>query len=895
MNEVNRIVPARQAATGQHLPLLLLLFAGSGCSALIYEIVWFQQLQFVIGSSAVSLGVLLGTFMGGMCLGSIALPRLVSPRSHPLRVYALLELGLALIGLAVLFGMPLVDRVYATVGGHGFGAMLLRALVCVVCLLPPTLLMGATLPAIARWVETTPRGVSWLGLFYGGNIAGAVFGCLLAGFYLLRVYDMATATYVAVWINMSVVLGALALSVPSPIINWLPVLAAGVFDCLVIGHACFPEHLRFFSLGAAASAAVWIHLILIVIALFLVLGTPVAYRPAERGMQKPGERVPGAWAVYVTIALSGACALAAEVVWTRLLSLMLGATVYTFSIILAVFLVGLGIGSSLGAHMGRTSPRPRLLLGICQMLLAGAIAWSAYMLGESMPYWPINPGLATSPWYLFQIDVARCLWAILPAACLWGASFPLALASAASPGQDPGRLVGGIYAANTAGAILGAVAASLVLIGWLGTDNTQRVLIALSAVAAILIVSAYGWELIQRASSAGIEIAGAFGLALFIAAVAVPTVVWAVPDVPWDLVAFGRNLPDPTMYASSHKLLYLGEGMNSSVAVTEYPAGTHTPAVRKFHVSGKVEASSGSEDMRLQRMLGHIPALYHPKPRSVLIVGCGAGVTAGSFVLHPDIERIVICEIEPQVPRKVASYFEKENYDVVNDPRVEIIYDDARHYILTTTEKFDIITSDPIHPWVKGSAALYTEEYFELCKNHLNPGGLVTQWVPLYESSEAVVKSELATFFKVFPHGTIWSNDKNGEGYDTVVLGKSEPLVIDPDVLQDRLKRADHERVKESLREVGLESAVLLLKTYAGQASDLRPWLDNAEINTDRNLRLQYLAGMELNKQRSGDIYREMVKYRQFPEDVIIGKGLNAVGVRVAIEHAIAEQKRSQK
>ena len=134
--------------------------------------------------------------------------------------------------------------------------------------------------------------------------------------------------------------------------------------------------------------------------------------------------------------------------------------------------------------------------------------------------------------------------------------------------------------------------------------------------------------------------------------------------------------------------------------------------------------------MRLQRMLGHLPALLHPKPRSVLVVGCGAGVTAGSFVLHPDVERIVICEIEPLIPQVAAAFFGEENYNVLEDPRVEVVYDDARHYVLTTHEKFDIITSDPIHPWVKGSATLYTEEYFELCKRHLNPGGLSRSGYP---------------------------------------------------------------------------------------------------------------------------------------------------------------------
>src|SRR5438094_911877 len=198
--------------TRRFLPGLIVLFVGSGCAALIYEIVWFQLLQLVIGSSAISLGILLATFMGGMCLGSLLLPRRVSPREHPLRIYARLELGIGLCGLLILFGMPLIGGVYTAWAGIGVGSIVLRAIAAGICLLPPTMLMGATLPAISRWVKATPDGVAWLGFFYGGNIAGGVAGSLIAGFYLLRVYDVATATYVAVFINGLVAAIALLLA-----------------------------------------------------------------------------------------------------------------------------------------------------------------------------------------------------------------------------------------------------------------------------------------------------------------------------------------------------------------------------------------------------------------------------------------------------------------------------------------------------------------------------------------------------------------------------------------------------------------------------------------------------------------------------------------------------------
>jgi spermidine synthase len=806
------VLPLPLPPAQRFLPILLLLFVGSGCAALIYEIVWFQLIQLVIGSSAVSIGVLLATFMGGMCLGSLLLSRFVSPQRHPLRVYAMLEAGIGVLGLVVLIAVPLVGGVYTATAMHGLPGILLRAVVCAICLLPPTLLMGATLPAIARWVETTPAGVSWLGFFYGSNIAGAVFGCLFAGFYLLRVTDMATTTFVAVAVNFAVAGIGLALSKRAP------------------------------------------------------------HRPAvlaETEEEVHAAVVPRSNAVYIAIGLSGLTALGAEVVWTRTLSLMLGASVYTFSIILAVFLVGLGFGSSAGSFMARGT-RPRFALAWSQLLLTAGIAWSAYMMAKSLPYWPINPTLSPSPWITFQVDLVRSLVAVFPAAFLWGASFPLAIGAVVGPGQDAGRIVGRVYAANTVGAILGAVLFSVIVIPQVGTQQAERLLIAFAIASALVVfASLFGVPTPAPASPARRDAAPRVAMSTVSTTVLALGVAIAlfflasVPKIPDGLIAYGRFLPT---YTTEPKYLYVGEGMNSSIAVSEEASGA-----RNFHVSGKVEASSLPQDMRLQRMLGHISALLDRDPKTVLVVGFGAGVTAGSFVTHPGIKRIVICEIEPLIPKVVSTYFARENNNVAHDPRVEIVYDDARHFILTTKEKFDVITSDPIHPWVKGAATLYTKEYFELVKQHLNPGGVVTQWVPLYESSPAVVKSEVATFFNVFPDGSVWSNDIQGKGYDVVLAGHATPQTIDIDSMQARLSGPENARTAQSLAEVGFNSALSLLATYGGEARDLAPWLVDAEINRDSNLRLQYLAGMGLNIYENANIYDEMLRYRRFPDNLIVG------------------------
>jgi spermidine synthase len=329
-----------------------------------------------------------------------------------------------------------------------------------------------------------------------------------------------------------------------------------------------------------------------------------------------------------------------------------------------------------------------------------------------------------------------------------------------------------------------------------------------------------------------------------------------MPPVPPLLLAYGRYVG--VVITGRFDVLYAAEGMNASVAVTETADG-----VRNFHVSGKIEASNHPQDMPLQRMLGHIPALVHPRPASVLIVGFGAGVTAGSFVPYPAVRRIVVAEIEPLIPRVVSTYFHRENNGVVGDPRVQIVYDDARHFVHATGETFDVITSDPIHPWVRGSATLFTREYFEALKRRLRPGGLVTQWVPLYESDADVVRSELATFFEVFPHATVWANRQRGGGYDIVLLGPRDATPIDVSAVQRRLDEPAHAAAAESLRAAGFTDATALFATYAGRAEDLRPWLRGAKINLDRDLRLQYMAGLQSHVYQGDAIYAEMQKYRR--------------------------------
>lgn len=786
--------------------VLVLLFVGSGAAALVYEVVWQQLLQLVIGSSTMSLGVLLATYMGGMCLGSLLAPRLIGRARHPLRVYAVLEAAIGAMGLALLGVVPVVSRIYAATGGLGPGGVVMRAIVVAICLLPPTFAMGATLPAIARFVERSAEGRSWLGFFYAGNLAGAVIGCLGAGFYLLRVFDMQIATVVAASLNAVVAVVAWRLAGVSP-------------------------------QPAQESVA------------------------AVRGRSRDAR---SAQVVYAAVALSGFCALAAEVVWTRMLALAFGATVYTFSLILAVFLTGLGIGSTGGAALARRIRRPDVAFGWAQFAAVGAMFWSAHTLAYVVPFWPGQATTGADIWSVFRLDAVRALYAVLPAPIFWGASFALALAAVADDDRDTGQVVGRLYAANTLGAIAGALLTSLLLVPWLGSMLTQRLMLGAGLASGLLLL----WRRVEGRGHRAL---------MHVATVATVVLMSLVPGVPGILVAYGRHAAN--WVSRADEIIYVGEGMHASIAVSRTADG-----VLNYHNAGKVQASSEPADMRLQRMLGHLTTLVPAKPKSVLVIGFGAGVTAGAVSVSPAVERVTIVDIEPLVPKVSGRYMASVNHDVANSPKVRIIADDARHFLQTTNETFDAITSDPLDPWVKGAATLYTREFFDTARAHLNPGGVMTLYVQLFESSPAAVKSEIATFFQTFPEGLVFGNMFDGHAIDTVLLGSVEPPQIWVDELETMLRSPSFAAMDSSLVQAGLFGAVELFGNYAGRARELQGWMVDAEINHDKDLRLQFLAGLGLNTHSGDEIYRDLLSYRSYPDDLFVASESTVVKLKAAMD-----------
>ncbi len=871
--------------------VLLGLFVASGSAALIYEVVWFQQLGLSLGASAISLAIVLTSFMGGMCLGSFVLPAIVSRRLHPFGVYACLEFLLGLCGVAIWFVLPAIGRLYWSFAQTGALDLFLRGLVALVILLPPTMLMGATLPAVSRAFAASPEGVAWLGRFYSANTFGAVLGCLLSGLYLLRVHDVATATTVAVSLNLLVALVAWGTS--------KYVAYEGSTEPFRLGSVPISPPPGTPGGGAGGEGQSSVD----------KAPSPPTPTPLPR-IRGRGETIssnesqvpdPSSPHVNITsrhqrivalvIGLSGLTALGSEVVWTRLLALLFGPTVYTFSLILAVFLTGLTLGSAVGAALVRRVKSPGLALAINQLLLAVAIPFAGIMIVQVLPYWWSDDHDELSLRMKILCDVARAAAALLPATLLWGSSFPLAIAAVSDDHRDHGIVVGRLYAANTLGAVAGALGISLLAIPLAGTRIAIQSLTLLAGCSGLLMLirrrvgapsrgapernsgriipeqlrHAKAPESVSNAqalpcspaqSTLGSGSARRTYLAasLVLLTVAVGCcVVFLVPVIPNGLLAWGRFVDE----WPNRNYVFVAEGMDSAIVI----ADRSEDGMRSFHVAGKVEASTLASDMRTQRLLGHLPAMVHGRPVKVLVICCGSGMTAGAILQHKSVEKLTLCEIERQVTVAARKYFGPQNHGALDDPRLEVVIDDGRHFLATTREKFDIISTDPIHPWVRGAASLYTQEFYQLCREHLNPGGVVTQWVPLYESSEAAVKCELATLLKVFPHAALYSGQGNLYGYDMIAVGSLDESRLDPALVAIEWNTSPE--IRNSLVDVGYIDPETFQGAFVAYGSELTDWLSTAEINRDSNLRLQYLAGLTQAAASEQGILDALIKHRR--------------------------------
>jgi spermidine synthase len=758
--------------------LLYLLFFVSGAAALVYEVVWARLLRLVFGGSHLAVSTVLAVFMSGLALGSWSFGRRADRSPTPLRLYGWLEIGIGLSSLASAEAL----RLYAAASdplarwaesGGVVSLTLLRVGVAFVVLIVPTTLIGGTLPVLSRVVGGAgPRVERSLASLYATNTFGAVLGTLAAGFLLLPALGVSRTLWVAILSNVAV----------------------GVVS-LVLARSARPS---------------------------------VAERSSPLGATSLAQRL-----VLLGIGISGFCALGYEVLWTRVLSLVTGTSVYSFAIMLAAFLAGSAAGSQAGrAATARLSLRAfggiEIAIGIAALtatLALRALPTHAMRLEDMLA--PVG-----SEFLARQLVASALAFTVMAVpAFLLGLAFPLACAIRVRDQGRIGEAVGAVLAANTIGAILGASASGFALVFLFGIERSIELLVAVQVgLGATLLAAASPGQ--RGRTGAALAALGTLGL---VAGVAL------APDSlrMWDrqLFAVYRNnlreafaTPERTREAVAHTaVLSYHEGIDETISVIEPER-----AARAFVVNGRIEASTQPEDVQCQRTLGHLPLLAHPRPRRVFVLGLGTGMTAGAAALHPEVESITLAEIEPGV-FAAARRFEEFNHHVLDDRRLRVVHDDGRNFLRTTRERFDVVTADPIHPWSAGAAYLYTREYFATTAHHLTPGGVICQWLPIYELSLGDVRSVVATFAAHFRYTAIWLTY-----YDAEILASQEPLLLDEAALERRLGASP--AIAADLRAVGMGSARQLLSYFLMGDAGVRAFAAGGRINTDDNLWLEFSA-----------------------------------------------------
>lgn len=760
----------------------------------MYQVVWVRPLLLVFGGSHLAVSTVLSVFMGGLALGGLIFGRRADRTHRPLRLYAALEIGIALSAAAFFVLLSLFPALYvplARLGAENPAYLtVLRATLAALGMIVPTTLMGGTLPVLVRVVGARAGGVEQnLSFLYALNTLGAVVGTLAAGFVLLPGLGVTRTIVVAVAINL--VVGTVALLLPE----------------------------RLFAASPAASA-------------------DRSAARSETAAASPGA-APVLACVLVGIGISGFCALGYEVLWTRVLTMVVGTSVYSFTILLAAFLTGIAAGGQANSLLLRRSPESfrawptsAAAFGVVQLLIGVTSLAVTYALGNLPAHAVRLQRLFSAGAGEFSARQGACIvlafgFLVVPAFFM-GLAFPLAAGANAARRGALGRAVGEVLAVNTVGAILGAAAAGFVLIGLVGVERSLQSLALLNVALGVVVLA--GLAATRRRATV---MAGAAGVCVLLGALAAAR-GW---DGAWDrkFFAIWRNnqraaFDSPERIAdalANTDVLYFHEGANETISVVR-PRG----AQQAFIVNGRVEASTSAHDRQCQLTLGHLPMLAHAAPRKVFVLGTGTGMTLGATTLHPEAEQIVLAEIEPGV-LPAARTFAPWNHRALDDPRVRVVFNDGRNFLRTTRERFDVITADPIHPWSGGASYLYTAEYFRLAASRLTRGGVLCQWLPIYELAPEDLRAVVRSFAAGFPHVKVWLTH-----YDAELLGSSEPIVFDREAMERRI--ATSPVMKADLDSVFMGTAADFMSYFLAGNEGLKHFAQSGILNTDDNLWLEF-------------------------------------------------------
>ena len=752
----------------------------SGAASLSHEIAWTRLLRLVVGNTTYAITTVLAVFMGGLALGGWLGGRLADRRSDALRLFGWMECGIGLYCLALpwLIGAagPLYRLVYGVAGGSVPVVIAVRIVTCALVLMVPATLMGATLPILSRHFLRAGGSLGRsVGRLYAINTLGAVTGTAAAGFVLIPTLG---------------VRGTIGLA------------AAGN---VLAGLAGLALHRRY---GRVVAAAV-----------------PAAQRADEApgALRRLRRLLMGAYAA------SGFAALTYEIAWTRVLSLMIGSSVYAFSIMLSAFILGLGLGGLLIARFADRLRDPVRVLAVLQLGIAGS-ALAAVPLFDSLPFHTARllSRFGGSFWSQQAAELGMVLAVMLVPTTLMGAAFPVVCRAYAPRDERAGRDVGNLYAANTTGSILGALGGGFLLIPLVGLQTTLQIAVAVNVgIAAVLLLRGVQ----GRPSPARVALAGVAVLAVGGAWVGIPR--WdpaAMAFGPFEYVRnqAGDQLPDTATLrrnARAGRVLYHSEGVATTVTVRELEDGTIV-----LLVNGKPDASSKG-DLDTQILLGQLPALLHPDPRRTLVIGLASGITLASIATHP-VETLECAEISPSVV-EACRFFDPYNGRVLDDPRTEILVADGRNHLALTDRRYDLIVSEPSNPWIAGVSDLFTLEFFRAVHDRLAAGGVACVWLETYNVDVESFRSVAASFAEVFDGPTLWSSTRA----DFMLIGSRGGLSVDLAVLERRMARP---AVAADLERISVHSPATLLGRMVMDGAGLDAFVEGARLHTDDNALLEF-------------------------------------------------------
>ena len=775
--------------------ILSLLFLLSGFSALVYEITWARKLSLIFGTDAYGVATILAVFFGGLALGSYIFSRILtnptSSRSaglrgasermgNPLFLYGILELGIGIYA----FLSPLIFELVKTaqsgfwiIAAPSFGSFnLFTFLLSIVALIIPTTLMGATLPAI---VAATAKNRA--GFLYGINTLGAVLGVLLSGFLLIQTVGVNETIWFAAGINMFICAAAIILSKRK-----------------IINEARIQPNIRSNALASSQQYSSFVKI-----------------------------------SILFSYFLSGFAAIGLEVLWTRVLTMVIGGSVYAFSLVLAAFLIGIALGSLLGSKLFSKTQKPLIWFAVLEIILGLTVILSIYLLGNlPISFLAIFKKFGTSFSNLqFGIFLLAGMPILIPT-IIMGIIFPVVVQLGS---------VGKLYASNTVGGVLGALVTGFLLIPLVGTAKSIVVMAAVYlAIGAVILFISKTNKLLNLSLLFILFVSVFIGLKL----------------AKWEKYLFAAGLyVNPEEHKDMTKdnllkklekpaIIYEAEGVLGYIAVTKGKDG-----ILSLKINGKTDASTGT-DMENQLLLGHLPLLLHKDPKDVLVVGLGSGITLGSVLSHP-VEKVDAIEIEEKVV-EAASFFKEYSDNALKDKRVKLIVADGRNYLLRSKAKYDVITSEPSNPWLSGSSKLFTREYFELLKKSVKDDGVVLHWINLYAIDIDGLKSVIAAFKSIFPQVTVFGIPASN---DLALIGTSSPIQLDDIDLKSRLQ---DRKISKNLGLIGVSEPFEVLAYFLFGNEGVEKLIKGAPVNTDNNPVVEYSAPKNLYSSLSLNPWRQL-------------------------------------